>query len=99
VLAAHFQRDHGFGFQPNVSSLQHYIRGITRTEVPLPFFAAQAIEIDDDDYEAAGDDTLPERVYVQQIGAIVNSRQNERTEQRTMDRADRTKKARTTDDG
>lgn len=43
----------------------------------LAFFPAQTVEIDDHDNEDTGDDSLPEGIHVQQIGAIVDRGQNE----------------------
>ena len=57
------------------------------------FFAAQAIKIDDDNDEAARDDALPEWIYVQQVCAVIDRRQDEGAEERAVHRADRTKKA------
>src|SRR5690348_15898274 len=49
---------------------------------------SQPVEIDDDDDEQAGDDALPERVDVQEIGAVVDGGEDEGAEQRPMHRAD-----------
>jgi hypothetical protein len=62
-------------------------------------FATQSVKIDDNDNQDAGDDTLPECVYVQQIGAVVDRRQDEGTEQRPVHRANGTEKTGATDDG
>jgi hypothetical protein len=63
------------------------------------FFAAQAIKIDDHNDEAARDDSLPEWIHIQEVGAVVNRCQDERPEQRAVNGPDRTKKAGTADDG
>ncbi|WP_245499074.1 ABC transporter permease, partial [Mesorhizobium sp. M7A.F.Ca.AU.002.06.1.1] len=42
----------------------------------------QAVEVDDDDDQRAGDDALPERIDVEQVGAVVDGGQDEGAEQR-----------------
>jgi hypothetical protein len=63
-----------------------------------PFLATQTVKIDDHDDEAAGNDTLPEWIHVQQVCAVIDRRQDEGAEERAMDGADRTKKACAADD-
>jgi hypothetical protein len=64
----------------------------------LPLLGTQAVEIDDDDDQNAGDNSLPKRVYVEQIGAVVDRRQDEGAQKWTMHRADRAKEAGAADD-
>jgi hypothetical protein len=59
----------------------------------LPLLGTQAVEIDDDDDQNAGDNSLPKCIYVEQIGAVVDGRQDERAQEGTMHRADRAKEA------
>jgi hypothetical protein len=46
----------------------------------LPLFASQPVKVDDDDDKKAGDDTLPKRIHVQQVSAVVDRRQDEGAE-------------------
>src|SRR6516162_11559179 len=67
-------------------SSRFYQRQIAVVEASA-LFAPQSVKIDDNDNQDAGDDTLPECIYVQQIGAVVDRRQDEGTEQRPVHRA------------
>src|SRR3569833_663672 len=54
----------------------------------LPAAAPELIEEDDDDDQGPGDDLLPERIDVEQVGAVVDGREDDRANQRAMYRAD-----------
>ena len=55
--------------------------------------SAQPVKIDDNDDEDTGDNALPKRVHVQQVGAVIDCGQDKGTEQRAVHRADGAKKA------
>src|SRR5262245_60070422 len=63
----------------------------------LTFLGAQTVEVDDDDDQDAGDDPLPKGIHVEQVCAVVDGRQNERAEQRSVYGTDGAEEARATD--
>src|SRR6266446_8864149 len=65
----------------------------------LALLAAQAVKVHNNDNQHACDDSLPERVDVQQVSSVINGRQDEGAKQRSVNRSDRAKEAGAADHG
>src|ERR1700730_8130825 len=87
------------GLACRANTINTHALELLNSDPTSPFLATQTVKIDDHDDEAAGNDTLPEWIHVQQVCAVVDRRQDEGAEERAVDGADSTKKACAADDG